>query len=189
MVRTPRCSEGFDDIVDEIWRGGDYHSMGVDGAAQNALDWADDHVLEFVEADGVLMLSEVRWSQEDVNCLDRGGNALFEVGNGEGVNINIVVNVNKVRHWQGMPFWVDDGIVESISFCMGKKVMGQTTQQGSIPVECVQEFPVLGAQRRILEEACGKMLKDLMDDFQVCGAEVHVKGLAAGEREFFSNDI
>ena len=67
--------------------GGDYHAKGVDGVAQNALDWANDHVLEFVETDGVLTSSEVRWPQEDVNCLDRGSDALFEVVDGEEVDI------------------------------------------------------------------------------------------------------
>jgi hypothetical protein len=48
---------------------------------------------------------------------------------------------------------------------------------------------VLGVQGRILEEACGEMLQDLMDDFPVCGAEVRAKGLATGEKDFVGDDI
>ena len=83
--------------------GGDYHTMGVDGVAQNALNWANDHVLKFVKTDGVLMSSEVRWPREDVNHLNRGNNALFEVVDGEEVDINIVNDIMKCGIGKGRP--------------------------------------------------------------------------------------
>ena len=67
--------------------------------------------------------------------------------------------------------------------------MGRGTRQGSIPVDFVQEFPMLGAQGSVLEEACGKMLQDLMHNFPVRGAEIRAKGLATGEKKFVGDDV
>ena len=56
-VGAPCCAEGANDVLGEIRGRADHHATCVDDVAQYALYGTDDHIFEFVEADGVLASS------------------------------------------------------------------------------------------------------------------------------------
>ena len=96
MVGPPGCPQEGDGGRDELWSSAKSQSAQVKDEAKDPIHWGYKQFMELVPGDRVLWEGSVRFSEQDKDSFNDGGNGLLKAACVDDIDVDVIINVDDV---------------------------------------------------------------------------------------------